>query len=341
MTHRDADRGTARALMAAVVGAAVLALAGFVAPKWLLFLVTMALSHGLAVLGVVVLTRGGGATFGQGMFFAIGAYAAALLPQHLGITDALVRVAAGTLLAGVIGGVFAPLLARYRGIFFAMLTLALSMVLFGLLSKADALGGSDGIPVAKATILGAPLDAERATLWLYLLTVVLTSLAALAVWVHWRSAAGLLARAVHGNPLRVEYLGASARASLAWSFVASGLLGGLGGAITALVLGHVEPNFTNWTTSGEFVFVAVLAGYQSVVAVFVASLVLEVVRSFSNLYFPNTWQLVLGVFLLVVILFRPAGLGSLWIRSKRTVPEGDPSAVDAPVAARGAAAERS
>ena len=126
-----------------------------------------------------------------------------------------------------------------------------------------------------------------------------------------------MAQAVRANPLRVEYLGASARGSLATSFVISGLLGGLGGALTALALGHVEPNFTNWTTSGEFVFVAVLAGYQSVAAVFVASLLLEVVRSFSNLYFPNTWQLVLGCFLLLVILFRPAGLGSLWVSRRR------------------------
>jgi ABC-type branched-subunit amino acid transport system permease subunit len=331
------DNGTSRAVIAAVATAAVLAFVGFFAPKWLQFLVTMALSHGLAVLGVVVLTRGGGATFGQGMFFAIGAYVAALLPQKLGITDAIVRVVLGTLVAGLVAGVCAPLLARYRGIFFAMLTLALSMVLFGLLSKSSALGGSDGIPVAKATIFGAALGSDRSGLWLYLLTVVCTVLACLAVWVHWRSAAGLLARAVHGNPLRVEYLGASARVSLAWSFIASGLLGGLGGAITALVLGHVEPNFTNWTTSGEFVFVAVLAGYQSVVAVFVASLVLEVVRSFSNLYFPNTWQLVLGTFLLVVILFRPAGLGSLWIKTRRAAPARD-AARDGSAAGPGSAA---
>jgi branched-chain amino acid transport system permease protein len=62
--------------------------------------------------------------------------------------------------------------------------------------------------------------------------------------------------------------------------------------------------------------VAVLAGYQSVAAVFVASLALELVRSFSNLYLPNTWQLVLGVFLLGVILFLPRGIGSLWIRDR-------------------------
>ena len=64
-------------------------------------------------------------------------------------------------------------------------------------------------------------------------------------------------------------------------------------------------------------FVAVLAGYQSVAAVFVASLALELVRSFSNLYMPNTWQLVLGLFLLAVILFLPRGIGSLWIRNRR------------------------
>jgi branched-chain amino acid transport system permease protein len=66
----------------------------------------------------------------------------------------------------------------------------------------------------------------------------------------------------------------------------------------------------------------VLAGYQSVAAVFVASMALELVRSFSNLYLPNTWQLVLGVFLLGVILFLPRGIGSLWIRDsrKRTEP---------------------
>lgn len=304
-----------RSLAVVFALALLLAGAGALAPKWLLFLVTMALSHGLAVLGVVLLTRGGGATFGQGMFFALGAYAAALLPQWLGVQDALLRIAFGTLVAGLVGAAFAPLLARYRGIFFAMLTLALSMVLFGLLSKSSALGGSDGISVAKPLLFGRELTSPDYTL--YLLTLFATLAAGWAVTVYWRSAAGLLARAVHGNALRVEYLGASARASLAISFVLSGLLGGLGGAITALVLGHVEPNFTNWTTSGEFVFVAVLAGYHSVAAVFVASLALEIVRSFSNLYFPNTWQFVLGAFLLLVIVFRPAGLGSLWLKKKQ------------------------
>jgi len=59
------------------------------------------------------------------------------------------------------------------------------------------------------------------------------------------------------------------------------------------------------------VFVSILAGHYSVVAVFVSSLLLELVRSFSSSYFPNTWQLALGLFLLVVIRFLPRGLGAL------------------------------
>jgi branched-chain amino acid transport system permease protein len=53
----------------------------------------------------------------------------------------------------------------------------------------------------------------------------------------------------------------------------------------------------------------------------VASLALELVRSFSNLYLPNTWQLVLGLFLLAVILFLPRGIGSLWSHERRKTSE--------------------
>ena len=316
----------AKSFAVAVALAFALAAAGLLAPKWLLFLATMAASHALAVLGIVILMRGGGASFGQGMFFAIGAYVAAMMPHALGITDAVLRSLLGMVAAGVVAAVFAPMLARYRGIFFAMLTLALSMVLYGLLSKSSAVGGTDGLTVAKPTLFGMLLTAERADYVLFVVTVALCVLASWAIAVYKGSVAGLLAQAVRANSLRVEYLGASSQRSLATTFVLCGILGGLGGAITALVLGHVEPEFTNWTTSGEFVFIAVLADQQSVAAVFIASLLLEIMRSFSNLYFPNTWQLALGAFLLLVILFRPDGIGSLWaVRRKARVAPAAPA----------------
>jgi len=103
------------------------------------------------------------------------------------------------------------------------------------------------------------------------------------------------------------------RRAMAINFMLAAFAGGTGGALVVMSLGHIDPNFSYWTTSGEFVFVAILAGWQSVLAVFIASTVLEVVRSFSSLYFPNTWQLSLGLFLLFVIRFLPRGIGSLWI----------------------------
>ena len=291
----------------------VLIAAGALMPKWLTFLVTMAASHGLVSLGIVVLMRGGVVSFGQGMVFALGGYTAALLFGKLGVTDALLLALAGGALAAAVALPFATLIARYRGIFFAMLTLALSMVLFGLLAKIDALGGSDGFNMGRPTLLGQTLADASVGYVMYGVTLGVSGALALAARIFFDSTRGLVSLAMRENELRVEYLGGSVRQAQAINFVIAGFIGGVGGALTVMSLGHIDPSFSYWTTSGEFVFVAILGGYQSVFAVFLASTVLEVVRSFSSLYFPNTWQLALGLFLLVVIRFVPRGLGSLWI----------------------------
>ena len=290
---------------------AALATLAFVLPNWLLFLSTLATAHGIVILGLVYLMRGGVVSFGQGMVFASGGYAAALLSNQTGLSDVFVLVLAGGLAAALIAAPFAPLLSRYRAIFFAMLTLALSMVLYGILVKTAALGGSDGFNVARPTVLGHRLEGDGATAMLFVVAVVVAGLLAIAARIHFDSVRGLVALAIRENELRIEYLGASVRRQLTVDFVIAAFHGGIGGALAVLALGHVEPNFSYWTTSGEFVFAAILAGYHGVIAVFVASFLLELVRSYSNLYFPNSWQLAMGLFLLVIIRFLPQGLGSI------------------------------
>ena len=290
---------------------AVSLLGGLLLPKWLQFLCTMAAANGLVSLGVVLTMRGGVVSFGQGLVFAGGGYAAALLSSRLGVNDALLLVAAGGAGAALLAAPFAPLLARYRGIFFAMLTLALSMVLYGVLVKLDALGGSDGITMSRPRLLGLRIADAWAGYVIYALAVTVAGALAIAARLYFDSARGLVSLAIRENELRVEYLGASVRRVMAANFILAAFLGGTGGALAVIALGHIEPNFSYWTTSGEFVFVSILAGHYSVVAVFVSSLLLELVRSFSSSYFPNTWQLALGLFLLVVIRFLPRGLGAL------------------------------
>ena len=287
---------------------------GLVLPKWLVFLATIALANGLVSLGIVLMMRSGVVPFGQGLVFAAGGYTAALLFNRLGITDALALSLMGGVTAFLIALPFAPLLARYRGIFFAMLTLALSMVLYGILMKTNALGGSDGFNVTRPTLFGFRPEAAQSTLLLWGVTAGISCLMAGLARIYCDSTRGLLSLAVRENELRVEYLGMSVVNIVAWNYLLAAFVGGLGGALSVLALGHIDPNFSYWTTSGEFVFVAILAGYQSVIAVFVGSLLLELVRSFSSAYFPNTWQLALGIFLLLVIRFLPDGLGSQMYR---------------------------
>ena len=297
---------------------AALLVAGLVMPRWLQFLCTMAISHGVVSLGIVLLMRSGVVSFGQGFVFGAGGYAAALAANHLGISDAFLLVAFGGGAAALLAAPIAPLLARYRSIFFAMLTLAISMVLYGVLVKSTAMGGSDGFNVSRPTLLGAEVPAESANFALYAVAVIVVGILATAARIYSDSVRGLVSLAIRENELRVEYLGASVTGAIAVNFVFAAFLGGVGGALTLLALGHIEPGFSYWTTSGEFVFIAILAGHHSMLAVFAASLAVELVRSFSNLYFPHTWQLGMGIFLLLMIRFLPRGLGSLWADRRGT-----------------------
>jgi ABC-type branched-subunit amino acid transport system permease subunit len=272
-----------RVVLACAGSIVLLLIAGFIVPKWLMSLGTVALANGLVSLGILIMMRSGVVPFGQGLVFATGGYAAALAFNKMGITDVLLLTALGGVCAVLIAAPFAPLLARYRGIFFAMLTLALSMVLYGILVKTEV------ISCVLAALVRLYCDSRR----------------------------GLLSLAVRENELRVEYLGMSVVNLVAWNYVLAAFLGGVGGALSVVALGHIDPNFSYWTTSGEFVFVAILAGYHGVIAILAGSFLLELVRSFSSAYFPNTWQMVLGIFLLLVIRFLPDGLGSLLKRLQR------------------------
>jgi branched-chain amino acid transport system permease protein len=295
----------------------VLLIAGFIVPKWLMSLGTIALANGLVSLGILIMMRSGVVPFGQGLVFAAGGYAAALAFNKMGVTDVLLLASMGGVCAVLIAAPFAPLLARYRGIFFAMLTLALSMVLYGILVKTEVLGGSDGFNVTQPTLLGRKAPNGQTQLMLWCVTVIISCVLAALVRLYCDSRRGLLSLAVRENELRVEYLGMSVVNLVAWNYVLAAFLGGVGGALSVVALGHIDPNFSYWTTSGEFVFVAILAGYHSVIAILAGSFILELVRSFSSAYFPNTWQMVLGIFLLLVIRFLPDGLGSLIQRLQR------------------------
>ena len=286
-------------------------------PDWIVSLATVALANALVVLGLVVLWRAGLVSFGQAIYYCIGAYAVALTARWTGFRDAFALVVIGGVAAGLVAALIGFLLARYREIFFAMLSLALSMILYGVLVKTESLGSTDGFSVATPTFLGFAPHRDTLGLSLYWLTLGVDAVCAVLISAYFGSVAGALAAPIRDNEIRVEFLGVSVASVVHAKVVISGILGGLGGALAALTIGHVDPNMSYWTTSGGFVFVTILAGASSVAAAFVGSLAYEAVRSFAFDLMPQLWQMTLGSVLLLTILFLPNGLGSLVSRVKR------------------------
>jgi ABC-type branched-subunit amino acid transport system permease subunit len=302
-------------VLAALV--ALLAIGPFL-PQWALSFVSVGLYLGIVVLGMALMMRTGLVSFGQGLYYCLGAYAAGTLDHFYKLSDLLLMVIAGALVAGLVAVVLGLLLAKYRDIFFAMLSLAFSMILYGLLVKTSELGSTDGFGLSVKTFAGIALGQHWVRYTIYAFAAVLAAVSAFAMQRYFNSHLGRLAGAIRDNELRVEYMGASARRIIHLNYVISAVLAGIGGALMAATIGHVDPETTaNWTTSGEFVFIAILSGTGSVLAPFLGAGIFEAVRTFALQYFPNTWQMTLGVTMLLVIMFLPGGLWSVFSLRRR------------------------
>ena len=154
-----------------VILTAVFAAAGFFLPQWAVFLMTLALAKGLVVLGLLILWRTGLVSFGQALYFCLGGYAVGLTGLYFGITEATVLVALGILVSMAVAVALGFLIARYREIFFAMLSLAFSMILYGVLVKTETLGSTDGFNIVIPTFFGVELAGEGLSRAHYLLTI--------------------------------------------------------------------------------------------------------------------------------------------------------------------------
>jgi ABC-type branched-subunit amino acid transport system permease subunit len=300
-----------RALIPAllVLGMALLPLAG----SWLQVVLTIALADGLAVLGIIVLLRAGQVSFGHGLYFAASAYAATFLARALPGADVALLLLAGvlcSLLGGLLVGAF---VVRYRYIFFAMLNLAFSMVLYSILEKFFYVtGGTDGLRLPRPDFFGMQLERAPFEIAFFYFVLALAIIVAWLVHRYFASPLGQALGAIKTNETRLEYLGASPRAVLLAAYVISAMLAGLGGTILAITQGVVTPEFGYWVRSGEFVFIAILGGAGHVMGAFAGAVVYEIVRMYAAAYAADVWQLVLGTFLLLIILFASRGLVGLY-----------------------------
>jgi len=323
---RAAGQGMALALAAA----ALLFALPLLLPPYQTILLCYGLVFAIAALGFnLLLGYTGLLSFGHSAFFGMGAYAVALMVKYLGTSSMELFIVGGVLSSALVALLFGVVCVRYTRIFFGILTLALSQVLWSLAYKLFwVTGGSDGLRVPTPTLLGGiagPGANQPAFLaYRYYYYVLLLFLASTALmWLIVRSPFGKALQAIRDNETRAEFVGIQVRRYRLVAFVVSGVFTGLAGTLWVPLNGLTTPDILYWPFSGRIVFFAVLGGFRTFTGPIVGAMVFNYLETYA---IANTtyWQLVLGVVLVALVLAMPAGLvgtvGALFRRRPAPTP---------------------
>ncbi len=264
-------------------------------------------------------------SFGHAMFFGFGAYVFGLLMQTNAIS--IPAAAAVTLLATCVwGAVSGALCIRLTEIYFSFLTLAFQMLLYSVIAGWVSLTGGDqglmgGIP--RPPFLGIDLAQPRQ---LFVLTVIVSVLSALAIRQIVQSPFGYALRMIRDNAERARFLGVPVQRYKLQAFVLSGIFGSLAGILMSLYVSGAYPNFAFWTLSGDAIIMIVLGG----ITVFLGPVLGAVLFQFLNDYINRITEhhgMVMGVVLLVIVLGLRKGVLDVldeWRQSRKPRPEAAP-----------------
>jgi branched-chain amino acid transport system permease protein len=300
-------------ILAWIVPVAVLLLAApFVIDPFQTLTLTYGLVAAIGALGFnLLLGYTGLLSFGHSAFFGTGAYTVAFLVKYLKIASMELFLAGSVLVSALISVLFGFVCVRYTRIFFGILTLALSQVLWSLAFKFFwVTGGTDGLRVPTPTLLGAaPTDDKMEFLahryYYYVLAIFAICVALMWVIVH--SPFGKALQAIRDNETRAEFIGIRIRRYRLIAFVISGIFTGVAGALWAPLNGLASPDILVWTFSGEIVFMTVLGGFRTFVGPIIGAIAFTYLKTYA-VGFTVYWQLLLGTVLVVLVLALPTGI---------------------------------
>ena len=245
-------------------------------------------------------------SFGHATFLGVGGYAVALATQKYGLPFSV-----GVGLAISVGAAFALLFSffalRVSGIFFALVTLALSQLIFILAdSKLRGFtGGSDGISgVERPSFLDIDFYDPVHYYWFVLGVYALVMLVVISLR---SSPFGRVIAAIRGNETRADQLGFNVNRYKQITFVISGGLSGLAGALLASLLMYMNPQMLHWTTSGDVIIMTLLGGSGSLWGATVGVIAFEVLKEWLSSW-TEYWYGVLGLVFILATIFFPRGI---------------------------------
>ena len=258
----------------------------------------------------LILGYGGMVSFGHAAYIGIGAYAVGILGFYgvfNGWLQILVAIAASALVALAIGAVS----IRTSGIYFIMITLAFTQMLYYLGISVAEFGGDDGMRLKRRSQLGF-VDLNDPVQFYYLVLVLML----LAVYVTYRivnSRFGIVLRATKSNEARSRAIGISPYLYRLTAFVIAGAMCGLAGALYGNHTNYITPGLMSWQQSGDIMFMVILGGMASTAGPVLGAFALLLVEDLLSGW-TQYWQVILGPLLVLSVIFFRRGLAGIFYK---------------------------
>ena len=296
--------------------AAVPLVASVGAQTYVLDLVSRIMIFAIAAVALDVLIGYGGLiSFGHAAFVGLGAYAVGILSAH-GFGDALIALPIALTASALFALATGAVCLRTHGVYFIMITLAFSQMMFFTAASLAPYGGDDGLTVrARNTIAGFALMRDALSFYYVVFACLLATY--------------LLCRALLGsrfgrvfcgareNPIRMASIGYDVFRYQLVAYVIAGAIGGLSGFLLANAAEFVSPAYMSWQRSGELVIMVLMGGMGTLYGAVIGAAAFVLAEEWLS-GLTEHWKMIFGPLLVLIVLFARGGLVSLAARLVRS-----------------------
>ena len=278
------------------------------------------LIYAIATMGLnIVLGFTGGLSFGQAAYFGLGAYGAGMTLKYLAPSTPL-AILVGTLVGGAAATLLGPLVMRRRGIYFAMITIAIGQLFYFVMVRwNEVTGGEDGLAgFSRQDIHFGPIVYRLTETNFYYLVLLGFTAAVAIMWAILQSPLGHTFVAIRENRRRIEFLGIRVERYVWAAFAIAGTITAFAGALNALLFNFTSPQDLHWILSGNFVIMIVLGGMRSFFGPLLGVIIFVVAQDYLSSVTGNWMSFIGMIFVLIVLLF-PRGVLGIFNRRAEAV----------------------
>lgn len=264
----------------------------------------------------LILGYGGMISFGHALYLGIGGYAVGIC-SYYDLNSIYLQIIVAISAAGVLGLIFGGISLRTRGVYFIMITMALTQMIYFLSISIEEYGSDDGLIIYFRSEFGTDLISMDNPLHRYYLIFAVMVGCLYFSYRLVQSRFGYVIRGIKSNETRMQVIGYSTFKYRLLCFIIAGIMCTLAGVLSANVEKFVSPDTMHWTRSGELIFMVVLGGMASIFGPLTGAIIFWLLSEFLS-RLTEHWHIIFGPFLILVVLLSPRGVDGLLSMKRRT-----------------------